>query len=64
MIERTWRRHGTKVIGYLVATIPAVMLIDGLIPPQHQKWGLLALVLLGGGAVKRGHTNSRTETPQ
>jgi hypothetical protein len=60
-LARLWKRHGTKVLGYITSTIPAVLLIDGLIPPAHQKFYLLALVLLGGGVVKRGHTNSTNE---
>lgn len=57
-LARIWKRHGTKVLGYITGTIPAVLLIDGLIPPEHVKFYLLALVLLGGSVVKRGHTNS------
>lgn len=56
--SRIWKRHGTKVLGYITGTIPAVLLIDGLIPKEHVKFYLLALVLLGGSVVKRGHTNS------
>lgn len=62
-LARIWKRHGTKVIGYIVGTIPAVLLIDGLIPKGHVKFYLLALVLLGGETVRRDHTNSPTETP-
>lgn len=58
-----WKRHGTKVLGYITSTIPAVLLIDKLIPPEHVKFYLLALVLFGGATVRRGHTNSTQETP-
>lgn len=56
-----WKSHGTKVLGYITSTIPAVLLIDGLVPETHEKYYLLALVLLGGATVKRGHTNSKQE---
>jgi hypothetical protein len=58
---RIWKRHGTKVLGYVTSTIPAVLLIDGLVPKDQVKYYLLALVLLGGTVVKRGHTNSTNE---
>lgn len=61
--QSLWKRHGTKVLGYITSTIPAVLLIDKLIPPEHVKFYLLALVLLGGATVKRGHTNSANEGP-
>jgi hypothetical protein len=61
-LVRIWQAHGTKVLGYITGTIPAVLLIEDLIPPAHVKFYLLALVLLGGSVVKRGHTNSQQET--
>lgn len=57
-----WKRHGTKVLGYITSTIPAVLLIDDLVPKDQVKYYLLALVLLGGATVKRGHTNSQPES--
>lgn len=64
VIVKFWRSHGTKILGYITTTIPTVMLIEGLIPDAHEKYYLLALALLGGATVKRGHTNTkRTETP-
>jgi hypothetical protein len=58
---KLWKRHGTKVLGYITSTIPAVLLIEGLIPPTQVKYYLLALVLLGGATVKRGHTNTNSQ---
>lgn len=57
-----WKKHGTKVLGYITSTIPAVLLIDDLVPKTQIKYYLLALVLLGGATVKRGHTNSQQDT--
>lgn len=61
---KLWRNHGTKLLGYVTSAIPALLAIEGLIPPERQKWWLAASVLLGLLVVARGHTNSKQETPQ
>ncbi len=60
---KLWRNHGTKVLGYLAGAIPAVLLIDGLVPASHHKYWNLALVLISGGIVRRGHTNTKNAPP-
>ncbi len=54
-----YRKHGTKVLGYVTSAIPALLAIEGLIPPTQQKYWLAASVLLGLLVVARGHQNSR-----
>jgi len=59
-----YRRHGTKVIGYVSAAIPALLSIEGLIPKESVKWWLAAGVLVGLLTVGRGHQNSRINGPK
>lgn len=56
-----WKDHGTKVLGYLAAAIPALLTVEGLIPdPQRKYWTALG-VLLGLLIVQRGHSNGKTQ---
>lgn len=57
-LARIYSRHGTKVLGYVTAAIPALLTIEGLIPQSRQKYWLAASVLLGLLVVGRGHQNT------
>jgi hypothetical protein len=63
LITRMWKNHGTKILGYVTSAIPALIAIDGLIPPASHKYWLAASVLLGLLVVQRGHQNSKQATP-
>lgn len=56
---KIWKSHGTKILGYLSTVVPAIIIIDGLIPPDKVKYALAVNVLLAAAVVKRGHTNTK-----
>ncbi len=58
-LGRFYRKHGTKVLGYLVTAIPIVLSVEEVIPPTQKKWWILASALLGPLVVARGHENSK-----
>lgn len=55
-----WDSHGTKIIGWVGGTIQSALLIEGLIPAGQHKYWQFAGLLLCGGTVYRGHTNTKT----
>lgn len=71
MIKQTWIDHGTKLLGLATIVVSSALSANAmiqpgqspLIPPDHMKWFLLANVLLGALTVKRGFTNSNSQTP-
>lgn len=58
---KIWRNHGTKVLGYIVATIPTLLLVPELIPVAHTKYWLAVVAVLGGKVVHRGHQNPKLQ---
>jgi hypothetical protein len=58
-----WDGHGTKILGALAFIVSSALLVEGLIPDAHIKYWIFANMLLGGGTVKRGFTNSSKGTP-
>lgn len=60
-ISRIWRNHGTKVLGYVAAAIPALLTVEGLIPDGQRKYWTAAGVLLGLLIVQRGHSNTASK---
>lgn len=58
-LNKFWDNHGTKIIGYTGSTIQSALLIHGLIPVDQHKYYQFAALLLCGGTVVRGHTNSK-----
>lgn len=52
-----WKDHGTKIIGTLITVVGGALTL-GLIPAQYVQYAEGFLTFLGGGAVKRGFTNS------
>jgi hypothetical protein len=59
-----WRGHGTKLICSLIGILEAAREIEGLVPEQHKKWVALAIIVLAGGGVRRGFTNSSNQGAQ
>lgn len=58
-MKTLWRKHGTKVLGYVQMVLPGLLAIEGLVPPAHLKYWLALGVLLGGATVMRGHENAK-----
>lgn len=56
-ILQWWKDHGTKIIGTLVTIISGALALN-LVPAQYVQYADGLLALLGGGAFKRGFTNS------
>ena len=57
-IARLWKSHGTKILGYLAAAIPALLTIQGLIPSHRRMYWEAAGILIGLLIVHRGHQNT------
>lgn len=58
-----WKGHGTKLICSLIGILEAAREIEGIVPEQQKKWVALAIIVLAGGGVKRGFTNSKGLKP-
>lgn len=52
-----WHNHGTKIIGSVVTVVGGALSL-GLVPPQYVQYATWLLTFLGGGAIKRGFTNT------
>lgn len=59
-IARFWKGHGTKILGYFAAAIPALLTIQGLIHADRRKYWEAAGILIGLLIVHRGHQNTAT----
>lgn len=64
MISSTWKRHGTKLLGYAFLVVNSALAVDGMVDKDHLKWFVFANLVLGGLTVKRGHTNTKAQAPQ
>lgn len=58
VILRFWKNHGTKILGYFAAAIPAMLTIQGLIPAERRMYWEAAGILIGLLIVHRGHINT------
>lgn len=54
-----WREHGTKLICTVIGVLEAAREIPGIIPDSWDKWAALTIVVLAGGGVRRGFTNTK-----
>lgn len=55
IILTTWKKHGTKILGFSQVTIGVLAVADGIFPPESMKYILLASGLL---TAWRGFFNS------
>jgi hypothetical protein len=58
-INRQWKNHGTKWLGFLTMVVAGFPQIDGLVEPGHVKYWAAANVMLGAITVQRGVMNTR-----
>jgi hypothetical protein len=63
MIVSTWKRHGTKLLGYAFLVVNSALAVEGLVSKENLKWFVFANLVLGGLTIKRGHTNSKALAP-
>lgn len=61
LLLRWYKNHGTKLICSTIGILEAAREVQGLIPEGHQKWYALAIIILAGGGVGRGFTNSKAQ---
>lgn len=66
MINRWWKNHGTKMIGFASAGIGAVSIADPKLLAESIGAPTARWVLLGSGIVTvwRGFSNSKAATPE
>jgi len=62
-LKAYWRDHGTKIICSVIGTLEGAREIAGLIPEDQKKWVSLVIIVLAGGGIRRGFTNSAPTTP-